>query len=193
MSNCQDSPLGKARRRAFTLIELLVVIGIIAILASMLLPALARGKGSAQTVACFSNLRQIGIALNVYVQDNRDRLPVCAGYLPSHLPQLPPITTTLFEQQKTNKLFQCPLDRKIFPVELTSYEWNFWLNDAPYSEPQWAPIYTNEALVIVNRLFGGRNETPIIGDAEPLHKPGGAWMGKNALYFDGRVQRVRLP
>ena len=93
--------------------------------------------------------------------------PVCAGYLPSHLPQLPPITTTLFEQQKTNKLFQCPLDRKIFPVELTSYEWNFWLNDAPYSAPQWATIYTNEASVIVNTLFGSRDDTPIIGDANP--------------------------
>ncbi len=78
-------------------------------------------------------------------------------------------------------------------VELTSYEWNFWLNDAPYSEPQWAPIYTNEAVVIVNKLFGGRSETPISGDADCLHNPGGVWMGKNALYFDGRVQRVRFP
>jgi len=120
-------------------------------------------------------------------------LLICAGYLPSQQSNLPPITTALFPNQRTNQLFKCPVDNRIFPTELTSYEWNFWLNDAPYSEPQWAPIYTNEALVIVNRLFGGRNETPIIGDAEPLHKPGGAWMGKNALCFDGRVQRARLP
>ncbi|HSA03122.1 MAG TPA: hypothetical protein P5055_20530, partial [Candidatus Paceibacterota bacterium] len=143
--------------------------------------------------ACMSNLRQIGIALTVYIQDNNDRLPICAGYLPSQQSNLPPITTTLFPNQKTNYVFKCPVDRYIFPMELTSYEWNFWLNDAPYAEPQWAPIYTNEALVIVKKLFGSRSETPITGDAEPFHKSGGVWMGKNALYFDGRVQRVRQP
>ena len=180
-------------RRAFTLIELLVVIAIIAILAAMLLPALAKGKSSAQSIACVSNLHQIGLALNVYLPDNRDRLPVCAGYLPSQMPKLPPITTTLFTNQKTNKVFACPADRSIFPDELTSYEWNFWLNDAPYSAPQWATIYTNEASVIVNTLFGGRDATPIMGDADPYHGAHGRLLGKNALYFDGRVEKARTP
>jgi prepilin-type N-terminal cleavage/methylation domain-containing protein len=179
-------------RDAFTLIELLVVIAIIGILCSLLLPTLSKGKRSAESAACMSNLHQIGIALTLYVQDNHDRLPICAGYLPSQQTNLPPITTTLFPGQETNHLFDCPADNRIFPLERTSYQWNFWLNDAPYSAPQWADIYTNESLVIVNDLFGCRADTPIIGDADPFHGRDGIWMGKNALYFDGRVERVRL-
>jgi prepilin-type N-terminal cleavage/methylation domain-containing protein/prepilin-type processing-associated H-X9-DG protein len=59
----------KTARRGFTLIELLVVIAIIAVLAALLLPALARAKDAAKSASCKSNLRQLGIALEMYVTD----------------------------------------------------------------------------------------------------------------------------
>jgi prepilin-type processing-associated H-X9-DG protein/prepilin-type N-terminal cleavage/methylation domain-containing protein len=63
------------RHTAFTLVELLVVIGIIALLVSILLPTLSRARASASSVACQSNLRQVGLGLTIYAQDNGLSLP----------------------------------------------------------------------------------------------------------------------
>src|SRR5258706_28102 len=71
-------------QRAFTLVELMIVIGLIAVMISLLLPVFARVRAAAQSTACLSNLRQMGIGWTVYTSESRGRLIEYLAYTPEN-------------------------------------------------------------------------------------------------------------
>jgi general secretion pathway protein G len=112
------------KRNAFSFIELLVVISIIAVLAAVLFPVFTRSREKAKQTACNSNLRQLGVAMRLYLDDNDGRYPkawdnsCCEPWanLPGNVSPFPPqphqaaITVVLEPYVSTPEIWHCPSD-----------------------------------------------------------------------------------
>ena len=105
---------------AFTLLELVVVLGIVAVLAALLLTGLSRAKELARATACLSNLRQLGIATQVYALDNHGVLPEFMGWLSAWSQPVDGIpmvvsrditTGELYPYLRGNGVYVCPTER----------------------------------------------------------------------------------
>ena len=136
-----------SRKSAFTLVELLVVIGIIALLISILLPTITTVRRSAIRTACAAQLRDIGNAFQMYLNDAKGRIPEQLNPLPLDNSLAVANMPTLFDAfdrylGKSRKVWACPGDHYVEPDSNTllighdryvdaygvSYEYNFYMN-----------------------------------------------------------------
>jgi len=177
MDNIRSGIVGRFKGgvAGFTLAELLVVISIIALLISILTPALGKVRTLARRTACRSQLRGIGMALRMYIDDNDQTMPV-AAQLPSEEPNLPCITDVLLPYLKNKKATRCPSDRQenYFETEGSSYEYPHFVRgkrvDGTFLGKNW-----------------GEANTPVLFDFGPFHNRLGERGAINFLFGDGHV------
>jgi prepilin-type processing-associated H-X9-DG protein len=182
ISTAAEATVHAARRRrpaGLTLVELLVVIGVVALLVGLLLPAVLRARESARRTHCQSNLRQLGLALDQYLETrNRGRYPLAAT-LPSVTPDRPAMPELLGEFLESQAVvFACPADGLFFRREGLSYEYPALtlagLTKSEAGAGELGPIAMPPELVW------------ILYDLAAFHAPQGA-EGRNFLFPDGHV------
>ena len=128
--------------RTFTLIELLVVIGIIAILAAMLMPALGKAREKARQTQCINQLKQVSLGIEMYKGDNRGRFPYWTSRLfPDYI--------------NTRKVFECPMDK----------------NPSTANASAWNPYYPQGKEAAIVKLYDRAGNSGVHGDQDPNANP----------------------
>jgi prepilin-type N-terminal cleavage/methylation domain-containing protein/prepilin-type processing-associated H-X9-DG protein len=168
---------------AFTLIELLVVIAIVAVLAALLVPVLSKGKEAGKSAACIGNLHQVGVALQVYVDGNNNKLPVMrdrpADTNALATNALPSPDVVLKSELENTNVLRCPSDTAgIFEKTGSSYSWNNLLNGQDASR-----------LTVMGMNFE-THSIPVFLDKEGFHAARGPNKAINYLYADGHIKNL---
>jgi len=167
------------RQRGFTLVELLVVVAIIAILASLVTVALGAARREARQADCALQLRQIGLAINIYADEHDGKLPTVARLGPQPAYGKASLRQALGPLIHNPELYHCPGDRgdpPLFADEGTSYEWNTLVNGRRIDA---------RTMSIV-----GIPVSPILGDAEATFHGG---TERNYLFPDASVHQTTEP
>jgi prepilin-type processing-associated H-X9-DG protein/prepilin-type N-terminal cleavage/methylation domain-containing protein len=169
-------------RSAFTLIELLTVIVVIGMLVGMLLPAINWARGSAQRAFCQSNLRQISLAMEEYlnIQGTNGKYPD-AAVLPSVTPNRPSIPDVISPWLEDNLfVFHCPSDDIYLDAEGLSYEYRAFRFAGKTREQAMRSLFG-----VVNR---SRSEVWMMYDYEAFHGSPNQPGARNVLFADGHVE-----
>jgi len=182
----QSAP-GRRNASGFTLIELLVVIGIITLLIGILLPVLGQVRKAAQRAVCLSNLRQVGLGVEIYRFDHHDALPQVLPFpVDPYLPALHDALSSYIDDE--SKIWQCPDDAdNLFEDNGTSYE---YLLGYYFLFTYTAP----EKAAAVGEFFEDNPTVAfVVVDAEGWHPWGPDSADRDALFLDGHAEWFALP